>query len=123
MARHADTVDGRADPAANLHHHDRQRDRDADPTVQDRIEKGILGVAVVAGVPPEAERLEEVLAQAVEGIRRAPAGEVVEPGTAAVDVETRVRVGRQTEGHDVETHLRGRRGDRGGEPSGCVHGH
>jgi len=44
-------------------------------------------------------------------------------GSIPSNVETGMRVRGQAEGRDVETHLRGRRRDRGREPSRCVHDH
>ena len=67
VAGHADAVHRYADAAPDLHHHDRERDRDAEPALEHRVEERVLGIAVVAVVARGSRaRSNKIRAQVVE---------------------------------------------------------
>ena len=63
---HADGFEGDARPAADLDGQHGQGDGDPEAARHHSMEEGVLGVVIVAGVPPEAELDEQTVAQGAE---------------------------------------------------------
>ena len=90
-----------------------ERDRDAEPAIDHRVEKRVLGIVVVVDVAGEALALEQVHAQRVERRPRdSSRASVVEARAPLVDVEARVRVRGDAERGDIERHFAGGAVDR-----------
>ena len=93
VARHADPQHLDAVPARDFDQQHRQRDRDAAPSLDDRVEERVARVAVVVGVAAEPFGDEQQRAHAFERRFRARGREGVEARAPLVDIEARLRIG------------------------------
>lgn len=83
---HPDAVEIHADPAADLHEHDGERDRHADAAPQDMIEERVAWIVVVVAIAGETLADEEMLHEAVDRRLGTGGGDLVEGGDAGPDV-------------------------------------
>ena len=70
VTRQADTLDLQADPPPDLHDEHRERDRNAEPAVEDVVEAAVARIVVRLDVAAEALLLEQELAEAMQAVER-----------------------------------------------------
>jgi hypothetical protein len=116
---HAQQLD--THPAGDLDEHHRQRDGDAPPAVQHRVEQRVARVAVVRVVADETDVVEQVGCHRVERGCRHTLRQRVEPGELFVDVQVAPGMGSDEECPHVEPASLLRPAHQLGEPVGDVH--
>src|SRR6202451_2322955 len=74
MVRKGDAVEIETEAAADFEIHQRQRDRQSEPTIEDVVEKAVARVVVVLRVALEAFELEQKMRQQLHALDRILAG-------------------------------------------------
>ena len=100
VARHRDTRQRDPNAPANLHRHDRERDRDPCSPLEDVVEVGVPRVEVVILIASEAKVAEQQSTQTIQGGISHLGGKFVDPSQVGGDVEPGLGMG-----SDEETNL------------------
>ena len=102
VPRHPDALERDTAAAPDLHEEDRDRDRDAEPSIEHLIEVRVPRVVVGLQVSPHTEGLEDEPAYLPGVGRPDPGGHVIESGELRGDVDGFVGHGGNQQGALVE---------------------